>query len=144
MTLAIQSLQRTLSFCAFETTNDVTQWWHLMAGVWFILTQSLQSWNNLIKLWDLTKTESIPVILQLYTWTHLVKKCAVRFPVLNPVSSLLFPFQSRDCGGCGSGAQCLPKEKGLVRSFVPCSACRAGAPCSACAFCLLASNRSFK
>lgn len=32
---------------------------------------------------------------------------------------------------------CL-RGKELVMSFVPCSACRAGAPCSACAFCLQA------
>lgn len=112
MTLAIQSLQRT--FCAFKTTNDVTQWWHLVAGVWVMLTQSLQSWKNfLIKLCDLSKSESTPIILWLYTWAQLVKEelCSL-VPVLDPASSLLFPVQSRSCGGHGSGAQCLPKGNG--------------------------------
>lgn len=60
-----------------------------------------------------SKSKSILVILQLYTWVHLLKK---------EVCSLV------PCSWCclqAGGAQCLPEGKGAgVRSFVPCSACR--------------------
>lgn len=133
MTFAIQSLQRTLSFCTSATTDVVTQ--HLVAGICFMLTQSLPSWNNfLIKLCDLNWKEarirqcSHPPVEHLSSFSEegSVQSRSLCL-IFSPACSFLFRAGALVpvLALAVELSVCL-KEKELLRSFVPCSACRGG------------------